>query len=129
MRKTANVFIRIQAKLDVGTVLGSPAGGEELQQLYPVLQQGITVAAKKLPVAIGPVDGNGAKRRGKLHHGLYVHQRLLWAKPIVGPGIGTGVALLTQTGVQVFKIPIKGDRGVAFDLRCEHGVLWGYGNA
>ena len=114
MLKTAHVFHRVQAQLDVGTILGRAARRKHLDQLDRALQQRIAIAAEILPVAVSAVDGNRPERGGQIDHGLNINQRLLHPKAVVLLAVSAFLAGFAQAGVQVFKVPVKCNRRDGF---------------
>jgi len=73
--KAADVFGRVEAKLDVGAVLGGSARREELDQLDGALQERVAVAAEVLPVPIGAIDCDRAEGGAEFDQGLEVDER------------------------------------------------------
>ena len=121
--EAANVFHRVEAQPDVSAILGRAAGREQLYQLDSALQQRIAVAAEILPVAVGPVDRDRAEGRGQVDHPLDVDQRLLHPKSLVLAGVTTLLPGFAQAGVQIFEIPVKGDRELIFTAGFDHGCF------
>lgn len=55
------------------------------------------------------IDRDRAERSGKIDHGLNVDQWLLWFEAKVSPSVRAWLLLFAQAGVDVLKVPIKGD--------------------
>ncbi len=120
VRKAPQVFHRIQAQPDIGTVLGGASGREQLHQLDAVVHERLAVAAKELPVAIRAIDCQRAERNSQIGDRLNIHQRLLRLEPVVGTGIGSWVFFFAQGGVQVLEVPVKG-HGAGVAIWVGHG--------
>ena len=124
VRVTGDVVRGVQAQADVRAVLGRGPRRKKLDQLHRVLQQHVPVAAEELPIAVGAVDGNGPKGRGQFHDGLHLDQRFLGPKAPVGLAIGSfAQACLRKAGVQVFKVPVQGNRRLGVAQRLVQGIL------
>jgi hypothetical protein len=122
--EAADVFGGVEAELDVGAVLGGGARREELDQLDSALQERVAIAAEVLPVAVGPVDGDGPEGGAEFNQGLDVDQWFLDLESVVLLGVGTFAVLgLHEACMQVLKIPIEGDGSVVVVVVRVHGVL------
>ena len=111
MAEAADVLDRIKAEPDVGPIFGRDSRREKLNQLNRALQQSIAVAAKKLPVAIGAVDGDGAIGASQLDDRLHINQRLLQLEAPVGLAVGAfAEPRFGQARMKVFKVPVERHR-------------------